>query len=116
MEGGRVSDYPNAGGMNRKIALQSVVRTKDAYGIASEAWTTYATPWASIKTLSGTEQEINKTVVGASRIQVMIRYHPEVTHVDRITYNGRTFLINSVDDVNEMHAQMKITATEVLDG
>lgn len=114
MEGGQLNDrYPSSGTLNRKVTLQSKAITKDAYGNDSVAWTTYATPWAEIEAQDGGEVSHDKVIVAAGRIILKIRYHPEVTHQDRIMYGSRIFLINSVVDVGEQHAKMRIIASEV---
>jgi SPP1 family predicted phage head-tail adaptor len=107
------SAYPKTSDLNRRVTLQSVVRTPDANGIRVDTWTTYASAWAKIRYGAGREQQRHQSIVEADSVTVTIRYRTDVAVSHRILYGTRYFFVNAVTDVDESHAELELQCTEV---
>ena len=84
----------------------------DAYGQPSNTWGTYATVWASVRPLSGREQEIGAARGALISHRVRLRYRSGVEHGDRIYLGGRILEIISVRNIDEAKIELEIDAVE----
>ena len=91
-----------AGRLRHRITIQSVGSTLDDYGDLSNSWTTLATVWASIKPVSGTEENIASELTGIATHTIAIRYRSGITSQNRIVFGSRTFEIHHVKNWNEL--------------
>ncbi len=94
----------DAGRLRDRITIQTKSVTRDAYGAEVVTWTTLATVWASVETLSG--REYLATISGgipqvrSERLsRVVIRYRPDVRETMQISYGTRTLRIERVLEV-----------------
>lgn len=94
-----------AGKLNKRVALQRKVTTQDSFGQPVETWTTLATVWAHIKTITGTgfvNQEFQAGGTEVSRATASIRIRREVhdrlqlTHADRVVHGSVIYDIRAV--------------------
>jgi len=101
---------------NRRVSLQSYTESKSVSGQVTKSWTTYATIWAKIRTMSGTEKVRNDQPVGLLSMEVTIRYSSDVSGVsvkDRILYGSDTFDIKNVRNVDEQRIEIRMLCTQV---
>lgn len=101
---------------NKRISLQRSTETKSASGHPTKSWSTIATIWAKIRTLSGTEKVRNDQVVGLLSMEVTIRYSSDVSGAkvsDRILYGSDTFDIKDVRNVDEQNIEIRMLCTQV---
>ena len=107
----------NAGAYNRLITIQHHTRTKDSEGFTTEAWTDYYTNYAYVNKLSGSEFWAAAETASQSTIRFEMRYHPALDAVNtkdyRLVFNGHTFNITNVDNVQFRNETVKISAVEV---
>lgn len=103
-----------AGELNRQITFQRATYTYDS---KNEKIPTYAdmTPvWAKIITTGGREfyaaQKLNAETVALFKI----RYRPDINSTMRIKYGKKTFEIIAINDVDEKHEELLISAKEVV--
>ena len=102
-----------AGALRKRLILQSVGSTLDDYGDLSNSWTTDATVWGSIQPISGREEKIAGELTGVVTHFMKIRYRAGVTAQSRISYDSRTFQIESVKNWDERGIFLEILAKEV---
>tara|TARA_R100000655_G_scaffold99311_1_gene143113 strand:+ start:162 stop:482 length:321 start_codon:yes stop_codon:yes gene_type:complete len=102
-----------AGALRHRLIIQSVGNTLDDYGDLSNSYSNVATVWGSISPISGGEQEIADEITGVVTHRVKIRYKSGVTCQDRISYNSRTFQIESVRNWDERNIFLELLCKEV---
>jgi len=101
---------------NKRIKLQSPTLTQSSSGQTTKSWSTYATVWAGIRTLSGNEKSRNQMVIGIESMEVSIRYSSDVSAVsvaDRIVLGSRYFDIKDVRNVDEKNIEIRMIVTEI---
>ncbi len=103
-----------AGELNRQVALQRKTTTPTSNGERTPTWTTFATTWMGLKSVSGQEQERGKGTTATQTHRAKMRYRPDVDVQCRVQYKGRNFLINSVLNIDEMNAELNLDLTEVV--
>lgn len=99
---------------NRRIEIQSKSITYDSYNQPIETWTKVSIIWASVVTTGGGEFYAAQKLNATTQAVFKIRYGNGVTVFDRILYNGRIFEILAVNDVDEAHIELQISAKEVV--
>jgi SPP1 family predicted phage head-tail adaptor len=106
-----------AGKLNRRITVQSIPETQDASGFPSEGTaTTYCKRWASVTPLRGRERFEAKQFEAEVDVRFVVRYDSvtaAITPKMQISYNSKTYDIQSVFDVDEAHKEIEILAYEV---
>ena len=102
-----------AGALRHRIALQSVGSTYDDYGDLSDSWSTAASVWASIAPVSGQETDIAGELTGVVTHKFKIRYRASVSPQNRITFDGRTFQVESVRNWQERKVYLELLCKEV---
>lgn len=105
----------NAGKYNRKIAIVSVQHGKDAQGFPVDTETIVLQPYAEVKTTKGYTIIINNSDFEKALTRFTIRY-PQRTTIDRemlVKYNGKTYEIQYLNNVNERNEELEIQAKEV---
>lgn len=102
-----------AGELTQRVNLQrNAGNTVDAYGQPINVWGTYATVWASVRPLSGREQEIGASRGAILSHRVRIRHRRDVEHGDRILMGSRTLEIVSVRNIDEASWELEMDAVE----
>jgi len=99
---------------NRRIGIQSKSITYDSYNQPIETWSELTGIWASIVTTGGNELYVAQKLNSATQAVFKVRYGNAVTVLDRIVYNNRIFEILSINDVDEAHIELQISAKEVV--
>lgn len=99
--------------LTQRVTLQrNASSAVDAYGQPTTTWGTYATVWASVRPLSGREQEIGAARGAVISHRVRLRYRAGVEHGDRIRLDGRVLEIASVRNIDEAKVELEIDAVE----
>lgn len=81
-----------------QVTIEQMDGTQDATGQEAQNWTTFATTWASIESLSGNEKLTAAQVYASSVIRIRMRFVDGVTPKMRIVYSDRIFDILDVSD------------------
>lgn len=104
----------NAGKYRHKINIYSTVVVKDSHGFMSKQRQLVLSPYASIKTTKGMTIIRNNSDFEKALTNFTIRY-PRV-HINRdmeIDYNGKTYTIEYLNNVDEMNVELEIQAKEI---
>ena len=102
-----------AGELTQRISFQrDDSSTVDDYGQVSRSWNTYYTTWASVRPLSGREQEQGMARQASISHRVRIRYKADILHGDRISMGSRTLEIVSIRNIDEGSWELEIDAIE----
>lgn len=99
-----------AGDLDQRIELQRLTRMPDGGGGYSEEWTTYATPWASVRPMSGRERYHAQQTQASANYRVTIRYRADVQDADRILWRGRVLNIRFRADAGPRDLYLTIDA------
>lgn len=109
----------DAGKLRHRIELQSLETTKDTFGAdtaTGQVWTTYATVWAEVKPLTGTERYGAQQVQASMSHQIRLRWREGVlaTHRARWRRKGadRTFDILAPINVDERDRELVLLCAE----
>lgn len=102
------------GQLRQRIELQSAVDTVDDYGQSSRTWTTYATVWAQVQTLNGSEPKYAGALNPIAGYLVSIRYRSDILPTHKIIYGSKTLNITSCIDPEGTRIWTKITADEAI--
>jgi SPP1 family predicted phage head-tail adaptor len=102
-----------AGSLRHRVTLQSVGSTYDDYGDLSDSWSTDASVWAAIVPVSGQETDIAGELSGVVTHKIKIRYKASVNPQNRITFDDRTFQIESVRNWQERNIYLELLCKEV---
>jgi len=90
---------PTVGEMNRQIVLQSMSSTPSGITVA-ETFATVATVWAKHIPVSGITQLDTKSINQAITDRFTIRYRTDIKADNWISYNGNSYRIRTVEDIN----------------
>ena len=104
----------NAGKYNKRISIYATQATKDAQGFQSVQKTLILQPYAAVKTTRGMTLIVNNTDFEKAYTNFTIRY--PITEINRdmlIEFNGKTYTIEYLNNVNEADVELEIQAKEV---
>ena len=109
----------NPGELRQQIQLQQPPTTgQDSFGALPATndsdWTTVATVWAKISTMTGRELYQAQRIAAEASHKVIIRYYPGVSDSWRVLFGTRKFDINAVLNLDERNAEMHLLCKESL--
>lgn len=93
--------------------IESPSRTQDAYGADIPTWTTWKAVWASIEPLTGRQFLLAAQATLETTHEIRIRWQPEVTAKMRIVFEGRTFGIETIMNVEERDRELVLMCKEL---
>lgn len=100
--------------MTRRIEIQTKTDTFNEYNEPVTTWATTSTIWADVTTTGGGEFYAAQKVNATTSALFKVRAGNTVTVQNRIKYGSRIFEILQVNDVNEAHVELLISAKEVI--
>lgn len=104
----------NAGNYNRKISIYSVVITKDSQGFPVKTRTLVMSPYAHVKTTKGFTIIKNNSDFEKALTNFTIRYpHTPINRDMEIDFNGKTYTIQYLNNVDEMNVELEMQCKEV---
>lgn len=108
----------NPGLFNKRITFQLFnPDAKDSDGFPlpdDQKWTDFKTVWAMVKTLQGREYFAAAAVQAENTVRFIVRYIKGLDTSMRISYNSRTFSIESIINDDEANKTLTIIAKEVV--
>ena len=103
----------NIGNMRHRVTIEQ--KTIDNSGIDPiETWTKFATVWAAIEPLKGTEKWIDGAKLISNDVtgRIKIRYLPGVTPAMRVKYGTRIYEILAVINISERNEEINLMVRE----
>lgn len=100
-----------AGELTERVTIQQPAKTQNDVGETELAWSTYATVWAKVQSLSGREAERYGEIVGFGGHKVTIRALPGVSTSMRVIYRNRTLEIGAINEYERVW-YMELVCTE----
>lgn len=103
-----------SGKLRNLITIQQATITYDTVNQPIETWVPFDTFWAAIITTGGREFYASQKLYAETNAVFEIRYDATLTTLMRIYCGGRIFNILGINDVDEMHTTMLISAKEAV--
>lgn len=104
----------NAGKYNKQITVYRTEVIEDADGFQTTVNTIILQPYASVKTTKGFTLIANGTDFEKAFTNFTIRYPvTEITRDMLISFRGKTYTIQYLNNVNEENVELEIQAKEV---
>lgn len=88
----------DAGELTERITIEQPAESRNAVGEPILSWSTFATVWAKVESLSGREAERYGEIVGFSGHKVTIRALPGVSTTMRVIYRNRTLEVGAINE------------------
>lgn len=104
-------NHINAGNLKDTIVLQQPTYILDGQGGTETVWSDYGTVWAQADPGSGARELEQAAVKFDQPIRFIIRVQNIPLAQDwRILFNGKTYLIHSIHDIEQRYQYWQITA------
>ena len=104
----------NAGKYNHKINIYQVVNTKDSAGFPIKTRSLVLSPYAHVKTTKGMTIIRNNSDFEKALTNFTIRFpHTPIDRDMEIDFNGKTYTIEYLNNVDEKNVELEIQAKEV---
>ena len=101
------------GAMRHRIGIYTRAMTKDTYGQEVETFTLTTTRWASVEVTNGAKEEGYEGQQKKESIEITMRPFKTISVLGRVAFNGSTYQITSVIDVNGLGVEYKVTAERI---
>lgn len=105
-----------AGDMWTRVTIEQAATSQNEVGESVLSWSTFATVWASVESLSARETERFAETVGFMTHRVKIRYLSGLTAAMRIVYRNRTLEIGQIMERDRLWHQEIICTEKRADG
>ena len=90
------------GRLRQRVLIEQPIETPDASGGFITSWHEVATVWAEIRSVrvGRSELAVAGKLQSENWFEMTMRYRNDITTKMRVTYNGISYAIRVVDDVN----------------
>lgn len=102
----------HSGQFRHKITFQKEIVTIDEYGIHRKELVEFATVWAAIKTVKGSEYYYAAQTGHENTYRFIVRYRSDLHPSMKIKYKDRSFDIESLLNDDEANKTITIIAKE----
>jgi SPP1 family predicted phage head-tail adaptor len=106
-------DFVRAGELRQRIIIEQNTPTRDSFSAEVPHWSTVATLWAKIETVSGAETIEQQQAAARLTHNMTIRYTPGLAPAMRVSWNSRLFDIQAIIDDNKKHEMMLVCAEAI---
>jgi hypothetical protein len=103
----------DAGELTERITIEKSTNTQNEVGENTLTWSTFATVWAKVESMSGREAERYAEIVGFSGHKVTMRPLTGFTSAMRIIYRTRTLEIGAINEFDRIR-YLDVICTEKL--
>lgn len=105
----------NAGDYNKKISIYAVTEREDNAGFKIKEKSIILNAWAKVKTTKGFTLLKNNTDFEQAHTNFTIRYPKvEITRDMLIDFNGKTYMIDYLNNIDENNVELEIQAKAVV--
>lgn len=104
----------NIGRFNRRIDILKYDVTRDEYGGEIKEWVVVKSLWAYIQPVSGTEYFKAQQVDAQNITTITIRYRTDITVLNRVKYQDKTYEIIGISDVKTDHKMLTLNCKEIV--
>lgn len=105
----------NAGEYNKRISIYAETQQEDNAGFITKSKSIVLNAWAKVKTTKGFTLIKNNTDFEQAHTNFTIRYpKKEITRDMLIEYNGKTYTIEYLNNIDEKNVELEIQAKVVV--
>jgi SPP1 family predicted phage head-tail adaptor len=105
----------NAGEYNKRISIYAVTEQEDNAGFKTKTKSIILNAWAKVKTTKGFTLIQSNTDFEQAHTNFTIRYpKKEITRDMLIEYNGKTYTIEYLNNIDENNVELEIQAKVVV--
>ena len=104
-----------AGDLRERITIQQNAPTRDGFSADVDHWSTFATLWAKVETVSGAEAIEQQRAAALLTYKITLRYYPGITPDMRVSWRGSLLNINAIID-DRAGGDMQLVCSEVVNG
>lgn len=104
-----------AGQLRQRVTLQRKIITRDSFNAEVVEWSTFATVWAKIETIGGSESISIEQGAATLTHKITIRYRSGLVPTMRVVWDDHTFNIEAVLPDNHLHETV-LNCSEVFSG
>jgi SPP1 family predicted phage head-tail adaptor len=101
------------GAMRHRIGIYARAMTKDTYGQEVETFTLSTTRWGSVEVTNGAKEEGYEGQQEKDAIEITMRFFKTISVLGRVAFNGSSYQITSVIDVNGLGVEYRVTAERI---
>ena len=108
----------HAGMLNRQVTIERKSVTTDGMGGNTESWAVLCTVWAFVKPLTGGEHWQASRIMPGLRYRCVVGYRcaqdssPYYSAEDRVVFDGHTYSIESVVDIDMRREWLELMLVE----
>jgi len=103
-----------AGRLRQRVTIQEKVVTRNAYGEEVITWADVATVWGSVEPLRG-DEFLEFARAGAEvSTRIVLRYRSGIVPEMRVSYDGHTYDVLSVINVEERDKELQLMCRELV--
>jgi len=103
-----------AGKLRHQIVIEQSTEARNSVGEVTASWATFATVRASVEPMQGRESFVASQDLAERTVRFRIRYLAGITPKMRVSYDSRTFDIQSVVNREERNRETHILCREVI--
>ena len=103
-----------SGQLRHRITIQSATETQDTYGEPIKTWSTFLTTWASVEPLKGREYWESQQINAQLSHKITMRHYPGLNPKMRVSWDDRTFKINTIMNDFERDKKIVMMVTETV--
>lgn len=104
-----------AGKLRHRVTIQNPPgATKNSLGEPSDTWTDFCTVWAEIRPLTVREQILAQSNQSSVTHEIIMRWRAGIVAKQRAQFNGRTFDIIGVRNIEERNTELRLMCAEGL--
>lgn len=85
--------------LKHKVRIERLELTQDDSGGQVRTWKLVSEVWAYLKQTSGSERLQNDRLTGIAGFTATIRYRSDISEVNRLIFNDKSYQIRSVDNI-----------------
>lgn len=110
----KVGDKLDIGDLNQRITLLKPINSVDNNGFEIDSYYIYKKVWAKVSNLRGKEYFFAEAIKAEQTVKFTIRYQKDIDTTMKILFRGKTYDINSIDNINYENRWIEIKALEVI--
>lgn len=109
----------NISNLNKRITIEKLSGTTTTpNGFDTPNWIPFLTVWASVNNLFGKEFYADKAVQAENTVEFVTRYNKDLENLNtkeyRIVWNGKSYDITFIDNIQYANRWIKFKAVEVV--
>jgi len=91
---------PTAGKLNKRIAIERSVTTKNECNEPIETWHPLSAVWVQVISVQASKIEVGGADMTAHRLSILMRYRKDLHMNDSLLYQGKRYTIDELDNVD----------------